>query len=238
MTLPSTTSVLPVCVITGGSSGIGESTAARFAREGYQLAICGRDADRLAAAADRLGPSANVYTHACDIGEVGGARKFIQSVGERFGRVDVVINNAGCAPLGQTVDMALDDVHRLIDVNMLAILATAQSVWPLMKQQQRGVIVHVSSLAAVDPFPGLGLYGACKAWGESLTVSLAREGKPHGIRAFSVRPGAVETPLLRRLFPDFPRDQCLAPAVVAGLIYSLCGPDLAACSGQVFEVAK
>ncbi len=178
MTLPTKTSPLPVCVVTGGSSGIGEATAARFAEAGYQLAICGRNAERLAAAIDRIGHADRIHTHDCDVGQIAEAHHFIQSVGERFGRVDVLINNAGRAPLGPVAEMAMDDVQRLIDVNMLAVLATSQAVWPLMKRQRQGVIVHVSSLAAVDPFPGLGMYGACKAWGESLTLSLREKGNP------------------------------------------------------------
>ena len=97
-------------------------------------------------------------------------------------------------------------------------------------------IVNVSSLSAIDPFPGFSLYGASKAWVDLLTEALATEGKECGIRVCSVRPGAVETPLLRGLFPDFPSDQCVSPDAVAEIILGCVASPEKFPSGGHFEV--
>ena len=107
-----------------------------------------------------------------------------------------------------------------------------------MRKQHSGVIVNVSSLAAADPFPGFSVYGGCKAWVETFTRAIAAEGREFGLRAFSVRPGAVETPMLRGVFPDFPRDQTLAPEDVAELIFSLTLPGLQYSSGEAIVIKK
>ena len=121
---------------------------------------------------------------------------------------------------------------------MAAIFHTTRAVWPLMKAQGGGVIINMSSMAAVDPFPGFAVYGASKAWVNLFSQATASEGKPHGIRVFSVAPGAVETGLMRASFPDFPADKTLAPDEVAAVILSLCEPALAPCSGQTLFVRK
>ena len=107
-----------------------------------------------------------------------------------------------------------------------------------MLGQGGGVIVNVSSLAAVDPFPGFSLYGASKAWMDLLTVALATEGSEKGIRVCSIRPGAVETPMLRSLFPDFPTEQCVSPEAVAERIWGCVSDPQNYESGKAYEVTN
>ena len=87
-----------------------------------------------------------------------------------------------------------------------------------MVKQRGGTIINISSMSAVDPFVGFSTYGASKAWLDLLTHSLAQEGKDLNIRVCSIRPGAVDTPLLRGLFPDFPPEQCVTPEAVADIV--------------------
>jgi NAD(P)-dependent dehydrogenase (short-subunit alcohol dehydrogenase family) len=104
----------------------------------------------------------------------------------------VLVNNAGTAPLcplEQIDDKLLSDT---LAVNVQAVVYTCRAAWPAL-QQSRGTIINISSVAAVDPFPGFSLYGATKAWVNAFTQALAGEGKPLGIRALCVGPGAVET---------------------------------------------
>jgi 3-oxoacyl-[acyl-carrier protein] reductase len=107
-----------------------------------------------------------------------------------------------------------------------------------MKSQGGGVLVNVSSMASVDPFRGFSIYGASKAWVNLFTQAIAEEGRPLGIRAFAVAPGAVETQMLRANFPDIPRDRTLEPADVAAVILSLCDERMRHCSGQTIFVRK
>ena len=107
-----------------------------------------------------------------------------------------------------------------------------------MRQQRSGVIVNISSVASVDPFPGFSIYGACKAWVNLFTKALAAEGKPLGIRAYAIAPGAVETSMLRSAFPDFPADHTLRPDDIAAAIEAVCDDRLAHSSGQTIFVRK
>ena len=105
-----------------------------------------------------------------------------------------------------------------------------------MVKQRGGTIVNISSLSAVDPFVGFSTYGASKAWLDLLTHSLAQEGKDSSIRVCSLRPGAVETPLLRGLFPDFPSEDCVSPERVASEVWGCVNSPDKYPSGSAFPV--
>ncbi|REJ68177.1 MAG: SDR family NAD(P)-dependent oxidoreductase [Planctomycetota bacterium] len=234
-----TASKLRVCVVTGGSSGIGLATARRFAADGYALVICGRDEQRLAAAAGELrAGDAAVVTLAVDLAERDAGGRLIDFAVDEFDRVDVLVNNAGIAPLSAAHAMSDEDFESLMATNVRGVFATTKAVWPVMRRQGGGAIVNISSLSARDPFAGLGVYGASKAWVELFTKATAAEGREHAIRVFGVAPGAVDTPLLERLFPDIPAEARLQPEAVAELIYRLADQRLADATGQTVVIRK
>jgi 3-oxoacyl-[acyl-carrier protein] reductase len=227
----------PVCVVTGGSAGIGLAVVRHFGTRGYRVALCGRAVQTLQAAEREVAQTApGCLALALDLAEPGAPARLIEEAVRRFGRVDVLVNNAGNAPLAPLDQLTTADFERALAVNVAAVFHTTQAVWPVLRRQGGGVIVNVSSLASVDPFPGFSVYGACKAWVNLFTKAAADEGRPLGIRVFSVAPGAVETRLLRGLFKDFPADQTLAPADVAALIGSLCEEPLRYASGQTLFI--
>ena len=231
----------PVCLITGGTSGIGLATALLFARRGYDLSICGRREDKLAEAKKHLVASndqLNCLTIQADLDDVGQARSVAEQTFEHFDHVDVLVNNAASSPLAPFDEITEDVFESTINVNVRSLFYLTQIVWRQMKQRGRGVVVNISSLSAVDPFPGLGLYGACKAWMDLMTHALASEGKEAGLRVCSIRPGAVDTPMLRGLFPDFPADQCLMPADIAEAVWGCVSEPEKYPSGQAFPVTK
>lgn len=237
-----TASAAPVCLITGGSSGIGLAAADRFLSAGYRVLICGRSADRLAEAAAQLAASASATGESCLMTEVAdladpaeGLRLADRALSE-WGQIDVLVNNAALAPLAPFADLSEKQLDETLAVNLRTPFRLTQRVWAAMAQRGTGTVIHVSSMAAVDPFPGFSLYGASKAWAELLTLALAAEGEPLGIRACAVRPGAVETPLLRSLFPDFPAEQCVSPAEVAEVIWGCVSRPDQYPSGQAFAV--
>ena len=171
---------------------------------------------------------------------------FADQVLSHFGQVDVLVNNAAVAPLANFEQISASDFEATMNANHRSLFYLTQVVWTAMKArfQQRspeqivGTIVNISSMAAVDPFAGFSLYGASKAWLERLTHALAIEGSELGIRVCAVRPGAVETPLLRGLFPDFPSDQCVSPADVAQLVWRCVLEPNEFPSGQAFVIAR
>ena len=231
----------PVCLITGGSSGIGLATARKFYDSGYRVAICGRSQQRLDEAAELISDNALVdskqlLTVVADLDQTDQAKVFAQQSLEHFGRIDVLINNAGVAPLSPFGAITEDSFEQLVNVNVRSNFYLTQLAWNTMVKQGGGSIVNVSSLAAVDPFVGFSTYGASKAWLDLLTHSLAQEGKALNIRVCSVRPGAVETPLLRGLFPDFPAEQCVDPEAVATLIWKCVDSPADHSSGSAFPI--
>jgi len=229
----------PVVAITGGSSGIGLATAIRFSAAGYHVAICARHPDRLVTAVDRIrdaGPGDHVTAISADLTRPTECGHFVAQVMRDWQRLDVFVNNAGVAPLANLTDISDEAFEELINVNIRSLFYLTRQVWRIMQQQSFGTLINISSLAAIDPFPGFSIYGASKAWLDVFTHALADEGRAQGIRAFALRCGAVETPLLRNLFPDFAADQALAPGQVAEVIWSMVQPGMQPASGAALSV--
>ena len=235
----------PVCVITGGSSGIGLATARLMRQRGYRIAICGRDEAKLAAAMTELlaidstkSTQPTVFAAQADLNDVDQATQFFDQVIAEFGTVDVLVNNAGMAPLEKFEEVSAETFESLVNINVRAGFYLTQKTWQQMIKSGGGTIVNISSMSAIDPFPGFSLYGASKAWMDLMTQALAAEGEPHGIRICSIRPGAVETPLLRGLFPDFPADQCVPPEKIAETVLGCVEDPKTYPSGQFFPVTN
>jgi NAD(P)-dependent dehydrogenase (short-subunit alcohol dehydrogenase family) len=227
----------PVCVVTGGSAGIGLAVCRKFASLGYAIVTCGRRADALDAAKNQIAASI-CETLVLDVAQPNAVPKLIQLAVEKFGRVDVLVNNAGHAPRA-AIDKTTDDAFNAsLAINLGAVFHGTRAVWPFMKQQGGGVIVNISSQASVDPFPGFAVYGPCKAWVNLFSKVTAEEGRSHGIRVYSVAPGAVETPLLRATFPNFPAEQCLSPDDVASVVAAVCQEPFKYATGQTVLVKK
>lgn len=210
----------PVAFITGAGSGIGLAVAARLAALRYRLVLVGRRRQLLDEAAKSLPAGADVLCAAADVGDVCQIGPAIDRTVDHYGRLDVLVNNAGHAPLlpiEQTTPALLDECFRINAVGPAYAIARA---WPIFKEQRSGCIVNVSSMATADPFPGFFIYAAAKAGVNLMAKSCAKEGHEFGIRAFSVAPGAVETPMLRALFSEsqLPRSKCLAPDDVAKVV--------------------
>ncbi|UCC28825.1 MAG: SDR family oxidoreductase [Phycisphaerales bacterium] len=228
-----------VVVVTGGGRGIGRAICERFAAGGSQVVAASRSRQALEETRnviERAGGRCHVLlTDVCSTGDIDG---LIESTVSRFGRIDVLVNNAGVAPLSKIEDLDPSIFETLIAVNVTAVYYGCRAVWPVMCRQGGGVIVNISSVASVDPFPGFAAYGAAKAWVSAWTRGLANEGRAVGIRVFAVAPGAVETRMLRDAFPDFPDDQTLQPADVADFVYALAQPQCRYATGQTVFVKK
>ena len=229
-------------IVTGGSSGIGLATVSLFFKNGYKVAFCGRHSEKLDTAKSQLLAIANrpedVATFVADLEAPEAISAFAESAIEFLGHVDVLVNNAALAPLEKFETISAEQFESLINVNIRSNFHLTQAIWQQMINGDGGTIVNISSLAAVDPFPGFSLYGASKAWLDLMTLALAAEGKEHNVRVCSIRPGAVETPLLRGLFPDFPADQCVSPEQVAQMVWGCVEDPQKYPSGQFFPVTN
>lgn len=228
----------PVAIVTGASRGIGLATAQRLAKRGYAVVGVARNEDHLWRAVEglkRLGaPAAAV---AVDVSTTAGCTAVIDAAISSFGRIDVVINNAGAAPLAKIPAFTDEMLDEALSANIVAVLRMTRAAWPHLAET-KGTIVNLSSLGSVDPFPGFAVYGACKTWVNAFTAAAAKEGKAAGIRVFAVAPGAVETEMLRANFPNFPAAQTLSPDDVAAEIEKCLDAAANERNGQTIFVRK
>ncbi|PYE56317.1 SDR family NAD(P)-dependent oxidoreductase [Deinococcus yavapaiensis] len=180
-------------ILTGAASGIGLATATRFAREGASVVIADLDGDAAAKAAEGLGASGALGV-GCDVSDPEQVGACVDATTSRFGRLDVVVNNAGLMTFKPLTDLTVQDWQRVLAVDLLGAFSFICRALKVMKPG--GAIVNVSSIHARETEALVAPYAAAKAALVSLTRSAAIEGKPRGIRVNAVLPGAVDTPML------------------------------------------
>jgi NAD(P)-dependent dehydrogenase (short-subunit alcohol dehydrogenase family) len=180
--------------VTGASAGIGRATALAFAREGARVAVCARRRDRLQAlAAEVAALGADALAQEVDVAREDQVRAFVEACVARFGRLDVLVNNAGYGVHGRVEDTPAADYERLMAVNYLGTVYGCRAAVPVMRRQGRGVIVNVSSIVGKRAMPGSAAYAATKAAQVSLTESLRVELAGTGVFACSVHPIGTAT---------------------------------------------
>lgn len=183
-----------VVVITGASSGLGEATARALAGKGARLVLGARRLERLQALADELalGSDAAVLTDVANIEQV---RRLVDHAAQRYGRVDVMLNNAGIMPQAPLERLRVDEWDRMIDVNVKGVLYGIAAALPHMIRQKSGHIINVSSVAGYKVRGGGVVYSATKHAVRVISEGLRQEVKPHNIRTTIISPGAVDTEL-------------------------------------------
>jgi NADP-dependent 3-hydroxy acid dehydrogenase YdfG len=183
-----------VAVVTGASSGIGLAVANALADEGAKVVAVGRDRAALQALADAVGGSALV----CDVREPDAAQRVLDHALTTYGRVDVLVANAGVGWAGDTWRMPPERLRELVDVNVAAPLALASACLPAMLERGSGQLVFVSSIAGALGVPGEAVYSATKAAVEMFADVLRAEVHGTGVRVATVLPGVVRTAFFER----------------------------------------
>ncbi len=185
-----------VVVITGASSGLGEATARLLSAQGAHVALGARRLDRIQTLADGLkARGGKALALATDVTQPNQVKGLVDAAVQAFGRVDVMINNAGLMPLSPFERLKIDDWDRMIDVNIKGVLYGIAAALPYMKQQKAGHFINVSSVAGHKVRPGNSVYAATKHAVLALSEGLRMEVKPYNIRTTVISPGAVATEL-------------------------------------------
>jgi len=183
-------------IVTGAASGIGLATAMRLGSEGAKVLIADLDLEKGEAAAKeaKQAGAPDVVAAACDVAEEAAVENAVEAAIQRFGKIDIVVNNAGLMVFKPIAEHTGDDFLKVLNVDLIgAFYFTKQA---FLKMPNGGVIVNVSSVHAVETTPLVASYAAAKAALVSLTRSAALEGKSKGIRVNAILPGAVDTPML------------------------------------------
>jgi 2-keto-3-deoxy-L-fuconate dehydrogenase len=226
-------------LVTGGASGIGLGTAQLLAGEGAKVAVL-----------DVTAPPDGIYYAKADVTDDAAVRAAVAGVVDRFGGLDVLVNCAGIGAQGGVEANGDEEWHRVFDVNVVGMVRVARACLPALRASGSGVIVNVSSIAATAGLPNRALYSATKGAVLSLTLAMAADLLPEGIRVAAVNPGTADTPWVGRLLaaaPDpaaeraalearQPHGRMVSIAEVAGAIAYLASPASGSTTGTWLAV--
>ncbi|WP_252270740.1 SDR family oxidoreductase [Pseudomonas subflava] len=221
-----------VIVITGASSGIGEATARLLANQGARVVLGARRSERLEAlAADIRNQGGTAEYRATDVVREEDVQALVDLALERFGRVDVLVNNAGVMPLSPMAALKIGEWNRMIDVNIRGVLHGIAAVLPSMQQRRAGQIINVASIGAYKPIATGAVYCATKAAVVSLSEALRQEVGAD-IRVTVVSPGVTESDLAEtisdgatlEMIREFRRDAIPASAIAEAIAYAIGQP--------------
>jgi len=186
-----------VALITGGSKGIGLAIAKMLARHGMQVAICARKKEHVndaIAQIEALGVGA--FGVAADVTIAEEVKHLVDETMKRFGRIDVLVNNAGAGGYAPIESATEEDLAKVLDVNLKGVFLCARAVWPIMTAKKKGYIITVSSICGKEAYAEISTYCASKFAAVGFTESLLKEGIHEGIRTTSICPGMVDTEMV------------------------------------------
>jgi NAD(P)-dependent dehydrogenase (short-subunit alcohol dehydrogenase family) len=230
-----------VAVVTGGASGIGEATARALRDRGAKVAILDRNVDTTLA---------DVLAIQCDVTDAATVERAIAKVVERFGGIDVLVNNAGIGAIGNVAENSDEEWTRVLDVNVVSIARVTRAALPHLIRSDSAAVVNVSSAVAFVGVKQRALYSASKGAVVALTLAMAADHVHDGIRVNAVAPGTVDTPWVGRLLDSADDRDAAATALrarqpigrlvkadeVASAIVSLASPMAASTTGTVVHV--
>lgn len=186
-----------VIIVTGASSGIGEATARQFGREGAKVVLAARRVDRLEALAQEIAAmntGAETLVVQADLSKLEDIQALIKKTLDRFGRIDVLVNNAGFGRLDWLENLdPVKDIQSQFDVNVMGVIQTTRQALPVMMKQRAGHIINMCSMAGLVATPTYTIYAACKHAVHGFSEALRREVKPWGIDVSMIYPGGVVT---------------------------------------------
>lgn len=215
-----------VAIVTGGASGFGEAIGRHYTQNGAKVLVADLDEAKATSVADALNASGGDAA-ACqvDVANNDAMAAMVAIARERFGRIDVMVNNAGMShPNRPMLEVDEDFFDRLYAVNVKSIYLSAKHCVPVFREQKSGCFINIGSTAAVRPRPGLSWYNGSKGAVTLLTKSLAVELAPDGIRANSINPAIADTPLLTTFMGNEDTEENRKPFLATIPMGRLCSP--------------
>lgn len=195
-------------VVTGASRGIGFGITRRLLRSGYGVIGIARNVSRLEQAATKFQKDGHFEPVVCDLADEGSVDDFWVDLADRAIVLDGLVNNAGIAPHGPAIDLSMEEVRRVLDINVRSVFQCCVGAFKLM-HGRGGAIVNITSIEAKVGIPQMAAYCASKFGVQGLTQCLAVEWARYGIRVNSVAPGTVATEMTAHMTPDSPAGQYL-----------------------------
>jgi len=233
-----------VALVTGGSRGLGAVLVSGFLERRYAVATLSRTKSAFIEQTLRRPRKKDFFWSAVNAGDDEALRGFVTEIADRFGRIDVLVNNLGMAVDGVLPTMPTQDINEAVQVNLTAALVLSQACSRVMLRQGRGCIVNISSVNAIRGHAGVSIYSATKAGLDGLTRSLARELGPRNIRVNSVAPGYFESEMVKglteeqkqRIVRRTPLGRLTCAEDVANAVYFLVSEQASIITGQVLIV--
>ena len=225
-------------LVTGGASGIGAATAARFEEEGARVVVLDRD------------PAEGFASVLADLSDDTSVRAAVAEAVETLGGLDVLVNNAGIGATGNVADNDDEEWHRVFDVNVLGVVRTTRAALPALRASEHAAVVNTCSIAAWTGLPQRAVYSATKGAVQALTLAMAADHLADGIRVNCVNPGTADTPWVQRLLDASadpaaeraalaarqPTGRLVSAAEVAHAIVHLADPRSSATTGVALAV--
>lgn len=232
-----------VVVITGGAQGIGRSIAERFLREGARVVIADVNGERLRATAAEIGTPETLLAVVTDVADKGQVDALVAAAVATFGRIDVMVNNAGIAPVTDFLDVTPEMFDRVIGVNLKgAFLGTQAAARAMIAQGGGGVIINMSSINSGLANPSVATYAISKGGMNQVTATAAVAFAPHGIRVCGVGPGTIATDIIKGAFTEragmhailarTPLGRLGEPEEIAGVVAFLASGDASYITGE------
>jgi len=211
-----------VAIVTGASRGIGRAISVALAKESSTVVLAARSIEKLQKTADKVteaGGKAEIIV--TELTEEESIKNLVKSTGEKFNRLDILINNAGITHSAKLENTATEDWQRCINVNARAPFILCREALPLLQKAQAAHIINIASVVGVKGYPLQSAYTASKHALRGMTISLAEELKGSNIRVHLLCPGGVDTDMVGSVRPDIPKKDLIKPDEIAELVLYL-----------------
>lgn len=240
-----------VALITGGSLGLGKSTAFLFAEEGAKVIITGRNEDRLKNTVKEASDKGHELDYlVSDVAKEEDCKNAVDYTIDKYGKIDILFNNAGILFTSNTVETDIDQWDKIFDINVKGTFMMSKFAIPHMLERNYGIIVNNSSILGLKAVPGLAAYNSTKGAVTQLTRSMAIEYASQGIRVNAICPGTIETPMVDGLLDSMPdRDSAVElfksfhpigrlgkPEEIAHAVLFLCDDNVQFMTGTMLSV--